>query len=136
MAVTISSRTPEGHDSRCPICGADAAIEYSLSGDASCPNCGSLLWGEESVFARIQGVIAETFGIDPESVTPDFKLVGSLGTDSLDAVEIVMLFEEEFDINIPDDAAEQIQTIGDLLRFIRQYRKWKPGSDEKRENAF
>ena len=131
MAVTISSRTPEGHDSRCPICGAEAAIEYSLAGDASCPNCGSLLWGDEAVFARIQAVITEMFGIDPESVTPDFALVGSLGTDSLDAAEIVMVLEEEFDINIPDDAAEKIRTVGDLIRFILKHRKWKPGGDDR-----
>jgi acyl carrier protein len=132
MAAIISSRTPEGHDSRCPLCGAEAAIEYSQAGDASCPNCGSLLWGEEAVIARIQRMIANILGIDPEEVTPEFKFVGSLGTDSLDVVEIVMLLEEEFDINIPEEAAARIQTVGDAIRFIllqRQQREEKEAEE-------
>ena len=123
MAATISSRTPEGHDSRCPLCGAEAAIEYSLAGDAACPNCGSLLWGEEAVYARIQRTIANLLGVDAEEITPEFQFVGSLGTDSLDVVEIVMMLEEEFDINISDDAAEKIQTVGDAVRFLLHQRQ-------------
>lgn len=125
----ISSRTPEGHDSRCPLCGAEAAIEYSLAGDASCPNCGSLLWGEEAVYSRVQKVIAQLLGIDAEDVTPDFTFVGSLGTDSLDVVEIVMVLEEEFDITIPDDAAEKIQTVADAVRYIMQQRRKRVRDD-------
>jgi acyl carrier protein len=133
MAVTISSRTTEGRDSRCPLCGAETAIEYSLAGDATCPNCGSLLWGEEAVFARIKKFLAEMLNVDPEKITEDMSFVNDLGYDSLDTVEIVMELEEEFDINIPDDAAEKIQTIGDAIRFILKHRKWKPGSDEPRK---
>ncbi|MBC7852432.1 MAG: acyl carrier protein [Pirellulaceae bacterium] len=132
MAVTISSRTPEGHDSRCPLCGAETAIEYSLAGDASCPNCGSLLWGEEAVFARMKKIIAEQLGVDRDRITPEYSIGEDVGNDSLDVVEMVMVLEEEFDINIPDDAAEKMQTIGDLIRFIVQHRKWKPGNDEQR----
>ena len=131
MAVTISSRTPEGHDSRCPLCGAEAAIEYSLAGDASCPNCGSLLWGEEAVNARLIGILAEQLALDPDKITGETSFVNDLGADSLDTVELVMALEEEFDITIPDDAAEKMQTIGDVIRFILQHRKWKPGGDDR-----
>lgn len=128
MAVTISSRTPEGHDSRCPLCGAEAAIEYSLAGDASCPECGSLLWGEEAVYARMKRIIAEQLGVDPDKITGETSFVNDLGADSLDTVELVMELEEEFDIDIPDDAAEKLQTIGDVIRFILENRwKKRPG---------
>jgi acyl carrier protein len=129
MAVTISSRTPEGRDSRCPLCGAETAIEYSLAGDASCPNCGSLLWGEEAVYARLQRLVAEQLGVDPDKITGDSLFVNDLGADSLDTVELVMELEEEFDINIPDDEAEKIQTIADAIRYILQQRQ-KRGKDE------
>jgi acyl carrier protein len=136
MAITISSRTPEGHDSRCPLCGAEAAIEYSIAGDASCPNCGSLLWGEEAVYARIKRFLAERLNVDPERITEELSLVNDLGQDSLGIVELVMVLEEEFDINIPDDAAEKIQTIGDAIRYILEHRQWKPGDDERPGKAF
>jgi acyl carrier protein len=126
MAVTISSRTPEGHDSRCPLCGAEAAIEYSLAGDAACPQCGSLLWGEEAVYARMKRIIAEQLGVDPNKITGETSFVNDLGADSLDTVELVMELEEEFDIDIPDSAAEKMQTIGEAIRFIMENR-WKKG---------
>ncbi len=130
MTDTISSRTPEGRDSRCPLCGAETAIEYSLAGDASCPNCGSLLWDEEAVYARIRRLIAEQLGIDPDKITPEYAFGKDVGNDSLDAVEIVMALEEEFDINIPDDEAEKVQTIGDVIRLILQHRERKLRGDE------
>ena len=126
MAVTISSRTPEGRDSRCPLCGAETAIEFSLAGDATCPKCGALLWGEEAVYARMQRIIAEQLGVDPDKITGKSSFVNDLGADSLDTVELVMELEEEFDINIPDDAAEKMQTIGDVIRFILERRKKNP----------
>jgi acyl carrier protein len=125
----ISSRTPEGHDSRCPLCGAEAAIEYSLAGDASCPNCGALLWGEEAVYSRVQKFIAEGLGVDADKVTAETSFVNDLGADSLDTVELVMELEEEFDITIPDDAAEKIQTVGDAVRYIMQQRQKRVRDD-------
>jgi acyl carrier protein len=126
MPVTISSRTPEGRDSRCPLCGAETAIEYSLADDATCPNCGSLLWGEEATAARLRQIIAEQLGIDPDKVTDETSFVNDLGADSLDTVELVMVLEEEFDVDIPDDVAENLQTIGDVIRYLLRHRKWKP----------
>ena len=60
----------------------------------------------------------EQLGVEKEQVTPDAKFIEDLGADSLDTVELVMAFEEEFGIEIPDDAAETIQTFGDAVKFI------------------
>jgi acyl carrier protein len=57
-------------------------------------------------------------GIDDSKVTPESKFIDDLGADSLDTVELVMAFEEKFGIEIPDDAAETIQTFGDAVKFI------------------
>ena len=57
-------------------------------------------------------------GVDQEKITPETSFVNDLGADSLDTVELVMELEEEFDINIPDDAAEKIQTVGQAVQFI------------------
>ena len=57
-------------------------------------------------------------GVDKEKITPETSFVNDLGADSLDTVELVMELEEEFDINIPDDAAEKIQTVGQAVQYI------------------
>ncbi|MCP4099439.1 MAG: acyl carrier protein [Planctomycetaceae bacterium] len=68
----------------------------------------------------------EVFGTSPGAITANTRFT-DLGADSLDAVEFVMEMEEEFDINIPDDAGEHIQTIGDAVRYIENYRRGKSG---------
>jgi len=73
-----------------------------------------------SVQERVIEIVAEQLGVDQEKVTPDTSFVNDLGADSLDTVELVMELEEEFDINIPDDAAEKIQTVGQAIEFIEQ----------------
>lgn len=67
---------------------------------------------------RVIDIVAEQLGVDKEKVTPETSFVNDLGADSLDTVELVMELEEEFDINIPDDAAEKIQTVGQAIEFI------------------
>ena len=67
---------------------------------------------------RVIDIVAEQLGVDKEKVTPQTSFVNDLGADSLDTVELVMELEEEFDINIPDDAAEKIQTVGQAIEFI------------------
>ncbi|MCA9185057.1 MAG: acyl carrier protein [Pirellulaceae bacterium] len=69
---------------------------------------------------RVIDIVAEQLGVDKEKVTPDTSFVNDLGADSLDTVELVMELEEEFDINIPDDAAEKIQTVGQAIDFIEK----------------
>lgn len=73
-----------------------------------------------SVAERVIDIVAEQLGVDKEKVTPDTSFVNDLGADSLDTVELVMELEEEFDINIPDDAAEKIQTVGQAVSYIEE----------------
>ena len=68
-----------------------------------------------STFERVQDIVAEQLGVDKEKIKPETSFVNDLGADSLDTVELVMELEEEFDINIPDDAAEKIQTVGQAI---------------------
>ncbi len=71
-----------------------------------------------SVMERVTDIVAEQLGVDKEKVKPETSFVNDLGADSLDQVELVMELEEEFDINIPDDAAEKIQTVGQAVEYI------------------
>jgi acyl carrier protein len=64
--------------------------------------------------------VAEQLGVDKDKISAETSFVNDLGADSLDTVELVMELEEEFDINIPDDAAEKIQTVGQAVAFIEQ----------------
>jgi acyl carrier protein len=73
-----------------------------------------------SVEERVIDIVAEQLGVDRDKVTPDTHFVNDLGADSLDTVELVMELEEEFDINIPDDAAEKIQKVGEAIEFIEK----------------
>ena len=76
-----------------------------------------------AVADKVKSIIVEQLGVDEEEVTPDASFVEDLGADSLDTVELVMAFEEEFGIEIPDDAAEKIQTVGDAIGFIKSNAK-------------
>src|SRR5262245_21258149 len=71
-----------------------------------------------TVMERVKDIVADNLGVDREKITPETSFVNDLGADSLDTVELVMELEEEFDINIPDDAAEKIQTVGQAVKFI------------------
>ena len=70
--------------------------------------------------ARVKEIIVEQLGVDPSEVVIGASFVNDLGADSLDTVELVMAFEEEFGIEIPDDAAETIVTVGDAVKFIEK----------------
>ena len=72
----------------------------------------------EDVSSKVKKIVADHLGIDEAKVTEESSFIDDLGADSLDTVELVMAFEEEFDIEIPDDAAETIQTFGDAVKFI------------------
>ncbi|HAJ90132.1 MAG: acyl carrier protein [Alphaproteobacteria bacterium RIFCSPHIGHO2_12_FULL_45_9] len=67
---------------------------------------------------RVKKIVVEHLGVDEGKVTETSSFIDDLGADSLDTVELVMAFEEEFNIEIPDDAAEKIQTVGDAVSFI------------------
>jgi len=68
---------------------------------------------------RVTEIIVEQLGVSKEEVVPEASFIDDLGADSLDIVELVMAMEEEFDIEIPDDDAEKIQTISDAISYIR-----------------
>ncbi len=69
---------------------------------------------------RVKKIVVEHLNVDEGKVSDDASFIDDLGADSLDTVELVMAFEEEFDIEIPDDAAETIQTFGDAVKFINE----------------
>ena len=69
---------------------------------------------------KVKDIIVEELGVEREKLTSDASFMEDLGADSLDTVELVMAFEEEFGIEIPDDAAETIQTVGDAVKFIEK----------------
>jgi acyl carrier protein len=71
-----------------------------------------------SVEERVVNIVAEQLGVDKDKIKPESNFVNDLGADSLDTVELVMELEEEFDINIADDAAEKIQTVGEAINHI------------------
>ncbi len=69
---------------------------------------------------RVKKIVVEHLDVDAEKVTEKASFIDDLGADSLDTVELVMAFEEEFGVEIPDDAAETIMTVGDAIKFIEQ----------------
>jgi acyl carrier protein len=69
---------------------------------------------------RVKAIIAEQLGVKPEEVTPEASFVEDLGADSLDTVELVMALEEEFGIEIPDEDAEKMTTVGDAVKYIEE----------------
>ena len=73
-----------------------------------------------SVEERVIEIVAEQLGVSKDQINRDTSFVNDLGADSLDTVELVMELEEEFDINIPDDAAEKIQTVGQAIDHIKE----------------
>ncbi len=74
----------------------------------------------ESTLERVQKIVVEHLGAETDKVKSEASFIDDLGADSLDTVELVMAFEEEFGIEIPDDAAETIQTVGDAVSFIEK----------------
>jgi acyl carrier protein len=71
-----------------------------------------------SVEERVKNIVCQQMGTTPDKVTRETSFINDLGADSLDTVELVMEFEDEFEINIPDEDAEKIQTVGDAIDYI------------------
>ena len=72
---------------------------------------------------RVIAIVMEHLGVEKDKITENSSFIDDLGADSLDTVELVMAFEEEFDCEIPDDAAEKIQTVKDAIDFIKEHTK-------------
>ncbi len=69
---------------------------------------------------KVKDIIAEELGVEREKLTDDASFMEDLGADSLDTVELVMAFEKEFDIDIPDEEAEKLRTVGDALKYLHE----------------
>ena len=74
----------------------------------------------DSTESKVKEIIINELGVEPEKVTQDAHFVEDLGADSLDTVELVMAFEKEFDIDIPDEEAEKLRTVGDALKYLHE----------------
>jgi len=74
-----------------------------------------------SVETKVREIIVEQLGVNPEQVTPEASFVDDLGADSLDTVELVMALEEEFGLEIPDEEAEKLGSVGDAINYIESH---------------
>jgi len=74
-----------------------------------------------SVAERVIEIVSEQMGVNKDQVTSETSFINDLGADSLDTVELVMELEEEFDINIPDEDAEKIETVGQAIKYIEEH---------------
>lgn len=73
---------------------------------------------DKTIEQRIKNIIIEQLGVTADQVTPEAKFIEDLGADSLDTVELVMALEEEFGLEIPDDEAEKLQSVGDVIKHV------------------
>ena len=71
------------------------------------------------MFEKVQKIIAEQLGVSLDNITPEASMIDDLGADSLDMVELIMAFSDEFNIDIPDDAAEGIVTVSDVVEYLK-----------------
>jgi acyl carrier protein len=78
---------------------------------------------EKTIEQRVKGIIVEQLGVKAEQVNPEAKFIEDLGADSLDTVELVMALEEEFGQEIPDEQAEKLQSVGDVIKYIEESKK-------------
>ena len=69
---------------------------------------------------RVKDIVVEQLGVKPEQVVPEAKFIEDLGADSLDTVELVMALEEEFGVEVPDEQAEKLHSVGDVMKYIEE----------------
>ena len=75
----------------------------------------------DEIFDKVKEIIVEQLGVNEDSITNDASFIDDLGADSLDIVELVMALEEEFDIEIPDNDAEKVVSVGDVVDYIKEH---------------
>ncbi len=78
---------------------------------------------DKPIEQRVKDIIVEQLGVKPDQVVPTAKFIEDLGADSLDTVELVMALEEEFGIEVPDDQAEKLQSVGDVMKYVEENAK-------------
>ena len=71
-----------------------------------------------SNFEKVQEIVADKLGAEKSKITPEASFIDDLGADSLDTVELIMKMEEDFDIEIPDEEAEKLKTVGDVVKYL------------------
>ncbi len=74
----------------------------------------------EDIQQKVVDLIVDQLGVDADSVTPEAHFIDDLGADSLDTVELVMAFEEEFDLEVPDEDAEKLETVSDVTNYLKK----------------
>ena len=84
---------------------------------------------EKSISEKVKDIIVEQLGVNPEQATETASFIEDLGADSLDTVELVMAFEEEFGVEVPDEDAEKLQTVGDVINYIKERAKTSGGGE-------
>ncbi len=89
---------------------------------------------DQEIENKVKQIIVDELGVDENEVTPNARFIDDLGADSLDTVELVMRFEEEFGIEIPDEDAEKIQSVRDAYNYIDQHKKYRQWTGGGREN--
>jgi acyl carrier protein len=78
---------------------------------------------DKPIDQRVKDIVVEQLGVKPEQVVPSAKFIEDLGADSLDTVELVMALEEEFGIEVPDEQAEKLQSVGDVIKYVEESQK-------------
>ena len=78
---------------------------------------------EKTIEQRVKDIICEQLGVEEDEISPDAKFIEDLGADSLDTVELVMALEEEFGIEVPDEQAEKLQSVGDVIKYVEDAQK-------------
>jgi acyl carrier protein len=76
-----------------------------------------------AIETKVKGIIADQLGVGEDEIKPESSFIEDLGADSLDIVELVMAMEEEFEVEIPDEEAENIKTVGDAINYIHTHKK-------------
>jgi acyl carrier protein len=89
----------------------------------TCQQTTEKLMSEKSIEDRVKDIIVEQLGVGAEQVTPEAKFIEDLGADSLDTVELVMAFEEEFGIEVPDEEAEKLLSVGNVITYVTEHAK-------------
>ena len=78
---------------------------------------------DKPIDQRVKDIVVEQLGVKPDQVVPSAKFIEDLGADSLDTVELVMALEEEFGIEVPDEQAEKLQSVGDVIKYVEESQK-------------
>jgi acyl carrier protein len=84
---------------------------------------GSIAMSTSQIEAKVKSIIADQLGVGEDEIKPESSFIEDLGADSLDIVELVMAMEEEFEVEIPDEEAENIKSVGDAINYINTHKK-------------